>query len=184
MALIQRRHLQDPASAARPEARVARASDFEVAASDAWQPIADEASLPESGDVLVSLRRFTSEREVFLARTGRLGVRVPNDTLPQLLAPVAEAAALIALELPTQRDGRSYSLAHWLRSRFGFRGELRATGKVVRDQLPNLARVGFDSFELARGSAEDALASFDDMSVHYQAAADQPLPLWKRAARS
>ncbi len=165
--------------------RVSRSTDFEVASLDAWQSIADDAeSVPSAGDVIVSLRRFTAERASLRARDGRLGVRVPNDTQPELLAAVVEDAALVALEFPTQRDGRSYSLAHALRSRFSYQGEVRATGKVVRDQLAYLARVGFDAFEYSRGSAQDALAAFDEMSVHYQAASDQPLPLWKRAARA
>jgi len=176
MALIRRR-----ASAPRREPR---AADFEIASDDGWLSIADDAIVPSNGDVIVSLARLTAERDALLSREGRLGVRVPNDTLPDLLAPLATSVALIALDFPTHRDGRAYSLARWLRSRFGFSGEIRATGKVVRDQLANLARVGFDSFDLARGSAELALASFDDFTVHYQATSDQPLPLWKRAVRA
>lgn len=175
MALIQRR-----ASAPRREPR---SSDFEVADADAWRAVADDAALPDTGDVIVSLARFDAEREALARRAGRLGVRVPNDTRPEALAEVAKHAALVVLDFPTQRDGRAYSLAHWLRARFGFAGQLRATGKVVRDQLAYLARVGFDAFEYSRGSATDALAAFDDMTVHYQAAADQTLPLWKRAQR-
>jgi uncharacterized protein (DUF934 family) len=174
MALIRRR-----ASAPRREPR---REDFEVVDHDAFRNVADGDALPE-GDVIVSLARFTSEREQLLSRVGRLGVRVPNDTKPELLEAVT-SAALVAIELPTQRDGRAYSLARVLRQRFGYAGEIRATGKVVRDQLAYLARVGFDAFELARGSAHDALASFDDLTVHYQASSDQPLPLWKRAPRT
>ena len=174
MALIRRR-----ASAPRREPR---REDFEVVDHDPFRVVADGEPLPD-GDVLVSLSRFTAELEVLTARAGRVGVRVPNDTRPELLEAVA-TAALVALELPTQRDGRAYSLARVLRQRFGYGGEVRATGQVVRDQLAYLARVGFDGFELARGYAHDALASFDDLSVHYQASSDQPLPLWKRAARA
>lgn len=173
MALIRRR-----VSAPRREPR---REDFEVVDRDEFRSVADDDALPD-GDVVVSLARFTAEREVLVAREGRLGVRVPNDTRPEVLEAVT-SAALVALDLPTQRDGRAYSLARVLRQRFGYAGELRATGKVVRDQLAYLARVGFDSFDLARGSAHDALASFDELSVHYQASTDQPLPLWKRTAR-
>jgi uncharacterized protein (DUF934 family) len=174
MALIRRR-----ASAPRREPR---REDFEVVEHDGWRSVGDDDALP-AGDVIVSLARFTANRDALLARGGRVGVRVPNDTKPERLEDVA-GAALVALDLPTQRDGRAYSQARVLRQRFGYAGELRATGKVVRDQLAYLARVGFDAFVLARGSAHDALASFDDLSVHYQASSDQPLPLWKRSARA
>ncbi|MBX7190861.1 MAG: DUF934 domain-containing protein [Sandaracinaceae bacterium] len=174
MALIRRR-LSAPL-------REPRSSDYEVVDTDAWLAIADDAALP-AGDVIVSLSRFRAERELLAQRGARIGVRIPNDTAPDVLAELASSVSLLAIELPTQRDGRAYTVARWLRQRFGFRGELRAVGKVVRDQLSYLARVGFDAFELSRGSAHDALASFDELSVHYQASSDQPLPLWKRAAR-
>jgi len=174
MALIRRR-------ASAPQ-REPRSGDFEVADADPWQSLADDAPLPAAGDVIVSLARFGTERDALLGRA-RFGVRVPNDTPRDALADVAEHAALIVLDFPTQRDGRAYSLAQWLRSSLAFTGEIRATGKVVRDQLAYLARVGFDTFDLSRGSAQDALRSFDDLGVHYQAAVDQKLPLWKRVPR-
>lgn len=174
MALIQRR-----ASAPRREPR---SVDFEVA-EDRWKAVADDAPLP-AGDVIVSFARFRAEQQSLAPREGRLGVRVPNDTRPEDLAPVVARAALIVLDMPSQRDGRAYSLARWLRSRFAYTGELRIVGGVVRDQLSFLARVGFDSFEYARGSTDDALAAFDEFTVHYQSSSDHPLPLWKRAARA
>lgn len=175
MALIRRR-----ASAPRREPR---SSDFEVVEHDEWRFVDDHEPLPEAGDLWVSLSRHRSDERV-RAHAGRVGVRIPNDTPADTLASLSREVAAIAIELPTQRDGCAYTLARWLRGRHGFAGELRAVGKVVRDQLPYLARVGFDAFELARGSAQSALASFDDLGVHYQASSDQPLPLWKRAARA
>lgn len=174
MALIRRR--------ANAPLREPHSADYEIVDASGWDSIADDAPVPARGDVIVSLARFAGDKDALLAREGRLGVRVPNDARPEQIEAVTEAA-LICLEFPTLRDGRAYSLARVLRQRFAYRGELRATGKVVRDQLAYLARVGFDAFELARGSAPDALASFDELSVHYQAASDLPLPLWKRVAR-
>ena len=55
---------------------------------------------------------------------------------------------------PNFRDGRAYTQARLLRERFGFRGELRATGQVLRDQFVFLARAGFDAFEVKK--PEDA----------------------------
>ena len=61
------------------------------------------------------------------------------------------------------------------------RGELRAVGNVLRDQLFYMHRCGFDAFELQPGkSIEEALGAFDELSVRYQAAVDEPEPLFRR----
>lgn len=87
---------------------------------------------------------------------------------------------LVAINFPTFMDGRGFSYARELRER-GFKGELRATGQFIRDQLVYLSRCGFDSFQMADESLlEDALASLADFSEFYQASANQPLPLFRR----
>ena len=59
---------------------------------------------------------------------------------------------------PTFKDGRAYSQARLLRERYGFRGELRATGQVLRDQFLFLLRAGFDSFEVTKEADAAAFA--------------------------
>ena len=87
----------------------------------------------------------------------------------------------IDLAFPKFADGRAHSQARLLRERYGYRGELRAVGDVLRDQLFFMARNGFDAFELrADRCLEDALEAFGDFSDSYQPAADQPLPLYRR----
>jgi uncharacterized protein (DUF934 family) len=153
-------------------------------ATDSWRSLEDGA-LPAEGDVVVPLAVWLSERERLLARTGRLGVLLqPNDE-PALIADDLAHLALIAVHFPVFTDGRGYSTARLLRERYGWRGELRAVGDVQCDQLFYLARVGFDAFELRRGEdAATAAAAFDDFSETYQAAADQPLPLFRRRERA
>lgn len=88
---------------------------------------------------------------------------------------------LIAVDFPSFRDGRGYSIAYLLRSRYGWKGELRAIGDVLRDQLNYMRRCGFDAFALrADKNIHDALKSFSRYSVQYQGAVDQPLPLFRR----
>ena len=53
-------------------------------------------------------------------------------------------------------DGRAYSYARLLRERHGYKGELRAVGNVLRDQLVFMVRCGFDSFEVASDQAAEA----------------------------
>lgn len=115
------------------------------------------------------------------AGQGGLAVRVTGSTDPEELAPYLSKLALILVEVPKFTDGRAYSLARLLRDRHGYRGELRAVGDVLREQLFYLWRCGFDSFVLAEGKdLEDAVSAFDDFSVTYQPAADHRLPIWRR----
>ncbi|TCS34774.1 uncharacterized protein (DUF934 family) [Paucimonas lemoignei] len=88
---------------------------------------------------------------------------------------------LIAVDFPSFRDGRGYSIGYLLRTRYKWQGELRAIGDVLRDQLNYMRRCGFDSFAVrADKNIHDAVKSFSHYSVQYQGAVDQPLPLFRR----
>ena len=54
----------------------------------------------------------------------------------------------MALAFPAFNDGRSFSKAELLRSRYGFTGAVRAVGQVLVDQLPHMLRLGFSEFEV------------------------------------
>lgn len=103
---------------------------------------------------------------------------------PIALVPHLNAVPLIAIDFPVFNDGRGYSTAAVLRSRYRYRGDLRAIGDVLIDQLFFLRRVGFSSFALRadqdRDRAVKALRTFSDV---YQGAADQPLPAFRRHTR-
>jgi uncharacterized protein (DUF934 family) len=80
-------------------------------------------------------------------------------------------------------DGRGFSVARLLRERYGFTGELRASGGVIRDQLCYLQRCGFSSFDLdADINIEAAVESLNDFSEGYQISVDLPTPLFRRRA--
>jgi uncharacterized protein (DUF934 family) len=84
-------------------------------------------------------------------------------------AVVIEGVSRIEVNFPKFGDGRGYSIARLLRTRYGYRGELRAVGHITRDLLFFLERCGFDSYELREGENPDqALASFEDFSSSYQ----------------
>lgn len=152
---------------------------------DPWT-LAGEA-IPDGADVIVPVERFD---ETFLARSGRTGVQIPSDQGLEPVLPFVARLALIAIEFPKHVDGRGYSLARLLRERHGYRGELRAVGNVLRDNLLFMHRCGFDAFELdpkyGPGGLDpkSALSAFDDFDVFYQAASDVRLPLWKRVQRA
>jgi uncharacterized protein (DUF934 family) len=147
-----------------------------------WVHVTDEEPWPvERVDVTVTLRRFVAEQPGLAAHPGRVGVRLhPEDDVEPHLAALLPLP-LLAVEFPRFTDGRGYSLGRLLRERHGYRGELRAVGNVLRDQLFYMHRCGFDAFELQPGkSVAEALEAFAELSVRYQAAVDEPRPLFRR----
>jgi len=150
---------------------------------DSWQMLEQGSigALPLDGDVVVPLALWTSARETLLFRLGRIGVWLDADADPAPLAPDLAHFRLIAIRFARFTDGRGYSLARLLRERYGYRGELRAIGDVLRDQLYYLSRCGFDAFALrADQNAEQALAALDDFSEAYQTSVERPEPLYQR----
>ena len=142
-------------------------------------------SLPFSGDVIVPLDLWTSERETLAFRLGRVGVWLDADADPATMAQDLGRLDLIAVRFASFTDGRGYSIARLLRERYGYRGELRAIGDVLRDQLYYLSRCGFDAFALrADQDPAQALAALDDFSENYQASAAQPIPLHRRRSNT
>lgn len=138
---------------------------------------------PAEGDLLVPLALWRRRREELLERGGRLGVLVEGWDEPDAIADALPHVALIAIRIPVFTDGRAYSLARLLRERHGYRGELRAVGDVLRDQLFYLSRCGFDAFALKDpANSAAALASLCDFSDAYQASVERPQPLFRRRA--
>lgn len=151
---------------------------------DSWTKLEDDAPASPEGDLLVSLARFKREGSSLLTREGKLGVALSSADDPAELAGAVEQLKLITVEFPKFSDGRGYSTARLLRDRYGYLGELRAVGDVLRDQLLYMKRCGFDSFELAPGrDPAEALHAFGEFSVTYQGAADEAQPLYRRHAR-
>lgn len=85
----------------------------------------------------------------------------------------------IILEFPAFKDGRAYSQARLLRERYGYTGEIRARGDVLRDQLLFMTRCGVNAFEFA-GDAQGANAAMQEFSFAYQPAADDAAPVWRK----
>ena len=142
---------------------------------DTWRPEwrheggGERGALPP-GDVIVSLARWHEERALLRTRAGRTGVLLePGDDVDRL-APDLDGLDLVALDFPGFADGRGYSQARLLRERFGFRGEIRATGYLSSDLLPFMERCGIDAFEVPAEMVSAALDAFGELSVHYQPA--------------
>lgn len=144
---------------------------------DRYLGVAEDAPIPDRVPVIVPAKRFLANTDTLIRRDGSLGVLWPNDRRVAELEPWLGHLALIALVFPKFRDGRAYSQARLLRETCGFRGTLRATGDVLRDQFHFLVRAGFDSFEVKK--AADARAFTEVLarySVIYQPSADGRAP--------
>lgn len=143
-------------------------------------PGAEEVPL-SAAPVVVPLALWLEKRAELGARREPLGVWLKPDDDPAALAADLAELAIIAVYFPRLSDGRGYSTAFLLRTRHGYKGELRAIGDVGRDQLFLLKRCGFDSFALApQRDPEAAVPGLDDFSLRYQGSVDDPFPLFRR----
>jgi len=142
-------------------------------AEDNWRFVDDDEALPLEGAVVVSLKRWAAERDSLLQRREALGVRLEPADLVETLVPDLAHLALIQIDFPKFNDGRGYSTARLLRQRYRYPGELRAVGRVLRDQLLYLHRCGFDAFEIARDDVvETWMRAMSEFAAWYQRAAD------------
>ena len=132
-------------------------------------------------DAILPLAQWKERREEILAGGERIGIRLDPADDPAELAPDIDRIRLVAIHFPRFADGRGYSSAALLRTRYGYRGELRAVGDVGRDQLFYLKRCGFDAFALApHRDPHAALASLADFSLRYQGSVDDRSPLFRK----
>ena len=149
---------------------------------DDWQRIAEPGpgqALPE-GDLILPLDYWRNNREALSRRVGRIAVCLNGDDSLDDFSDALDQFELVALEFPKFTDGRSYSHARLLRDRFGYRGEIRAVGEVLRDQLFFMQRCGIDAYQVREDKdALDALQGLSDFNVKYQTAADGAPPVYK-----
>ena len=132
------------------------------------------------GEVIFPFAYWQANREKLIATNKKYAVCINGTHEVEEVAGDLEHFALIALEFPVFKDGRCYSHARLLRERYGYQGELRAVGDVLRDQLFFMERCGIDSFEVrADKNIADALKAFTEFSVKYQTAADRAAPIYK-----
>ena len=154
-------------------------------ANDTFTHVADEDAIPGGGDgVILSLARFQADGPALIDQGRRVGVRLKSDEAVETLAYDLPRLSLVALEFPKFRDGRAYSSAAILRQRYGYTGEVRAVGDVLREQAFYMVRVGFDAFEFADGTGPGDLAHvaarYRDV---YQTSSDRRQPIFTERDR-
>ena len=139
----------------------------------------DADSSAATGPLIVSLARLLEDAVSLFAGGAEVGVLLKPEDDPAEAAPYLELLALVAIEFPKFNEGRGYSQARLLRSRYKFKGEIRAVGDVSRDRLLFMERCGCNAFALRPGESLDAaLAAFSEISLRYQPAEDAADTVW------
>ena len=153
---------------------------------ETWHLLPKDATfdgISNCDDLIVPLALWREHGHALKARDGGLGVWLDAGEEAEEIGDDVDNFQVIALNFPAFTDGRHCSTAYLLRTRYGYTGEVRAIGDVLRDQLFSYQRVGFDAFALrADKDPVDALQAFEEFADVYQASADQPQPLFRRRA--
>lgn len=148
----------------------------------------DATEIP-AGKVLIPLTVWLAKKNSLAERmaAGEIGIVLQtHEPIEQLADAFNDLNTLpvIAIYVQIFADGRNFTLGNLLRTRYGFKNELRAVGDIMRDQLFFLKRSGFDSYLIKEGrNAEEAIASLNDFTQPYQGATDD-VPVWRRVDRS
>lgn len=148
---------------------------------DSWTILADDTQSLPDGDLLLSYAQWQTFSNQIEAHKGNVGVVIEgNAEIEDIIEPLLNLP-LIAINFPKFADGRGFSVASLLRDRYNYRGEIRAVGGFIRDQLYLLNRCGFNAFKFAEDiDLSEAAKSLEDFSETYQVSADQENPLFRR----
>jgi uncharacterized protein (DUF934 family) len=130
-----------------------------------WTFLDDDAPVV-SGNICVSLARWNAEKAQLSKHAGNLGVRLSSTDDVASLGEDLGLFALVELNVVDFMDGRSFSQAYLLRNRYGFQGEIRATGKYLADQAFYFSRVGVNAF--SPENLPQTQATLNDFTVFYQ----------------
>jgi uncharacterized protein (DUF934 family) len=145
----------------------------ETLIDDPWVSVDADGDIPAGRPAIVGLDHWRARRDELAGRNAPIGIRLRSDQSPAAIADDLQRFSLVALEFPVFKDGRAYSHARLLRERFGFKGEIRAVGHVLKDQYLFMRRCGFDAFEVAQGEdPADWRKQAAAFSAFYQRAAD------------
>lgn len=128
---------------------------------DTWKTVASDEPVTAAtapGTVL-SLSAWKAVRDELGRSNAPVAVRLEAGEMVEEIAADVHRFAMVALAFPKFNDGRAFSKAHELRDEYGFKGEVRAVGDVLWDQLQLMARCGFDAYEITNEPTLAALRS-------------------------
>jgi uncharacterized protein (DUF934 family) len=149
----------------------------------------DGTEIPATGKVLLPLPIWLANKDQLANRmaAGEIAILLTTHEPIESLAeafPDINNLSMIAVYVEKFADGRNFTLGNLLRTRYGFKNELRAVGDIMRDQLFFLKQSGFSSYQIKEGrNAEEALESLRDFAEPYQGNVDNANPVWRRFNR-
>lgn len=147
---------------------------------DHWTLIDEDAPIPATGPVILPLALYQAQKSEWDATDRDIGVWLNDEQMAEDVIDSLDKLALIALRFPKFADGRGFSKARLLRERYGYKGEIRAIGDFLPDQVFYMGRCGIDAFACrTEDEAMTALALLSPFSVRYQSGTDST-PLFER----
>ena len=136
---------------------------------DSWIRLTDDQEIENQSHIIVSLHRLKRDWHQLQLLAIAIAVELEPDAVAEDILFALPKLEMIVLHFEMFADGRAFSQAKLLRDRYGFTGDIRARGDVIRDQLAFMQRCGFNQFEI--GDDEDselALLAFNEISLGYQ----------------
>lgn len=155
-----------------------------------WHLVAADMGIEEvlglaAEQLIVPVNLWQEHKDQLQNCAASIGIWFDSSQGPDMLADDVNNFPVIGLNYPIFRDGRAYSYAAILRQQRGFKGDLRAIGDVLRDQLSYMLSCGFSSFLVPDDTDEKILlAGFHDFSENYQSTVIKPIPLFRRRRKS
>ena len=142
--------------------------------------VPDGGALPQSGRFSVSFGRYLGLKQG--RENGPLpdGIRLAPADDPAQLEPFLPEIAIIEVDFPRYTDGRGFSQAQLLRRRYGYCGEIRAVGHVLRDQIFYMHRSGIDAYETRRAGLPEVLEALAEFTEAYQPAVSGPAAIFRK----
>lgn len=132
---------------------------------DEWRMLGADEAIPSDGRVIVPYATALADDTVLAGDNRPLGVLIaPGDDV-EAIGEAIHRFAVVAVAFPAFTDGRGYSTARILREFMGYRGEIRAVGNVLLDQIPLMRRCGIDAFVVTNETARRRLAADDTAEV-------------------
>lgn len=136
---------------------------------DSWIRLTDDQDFEDQSNIIVSLHRLKRDWHQLQLQEIAIAVELEPDAAAEDIIFALPNLEMIVLHFEVFADGRAFSQAKLLRDRYGFTGDIRARGDVIRDQLAFMQRCGFNQFEIGDDeNSELALLVFNEISLGYQ----------------
>ncbi|HVY50825.1 MAG TPA: phosphoadenylyl-sulfate reductase [Devosia sp.] len=130
----------------------------------------------------IPLKVFVANRDAVRANPHPIGLMIEADDAIEDVAGELDRFASVAVDFPKFSDGRGYTTARLATERYHYKGELRATGDVLMDQIPLMRRCGINAFVVVHPATRKALETGTLVTVnrYYQPIGPTEVPVGTR----